>query len=464
MKQIASAAALLVLLVAGVAHARNIDLVTLPPRDTVQLTIYNSEDLTLVRETRSVTFKKGANRLEFSWANTLIDPTSCYFRPLAHENEIEVLDTTFPQDRPEVLIWNVDSKFEGQVPVEVSYFTSGISWNADYLMVTNAAETTMALDGYVTVVNNSGEDYEGAQVRLVVGKINLVEKIQQLAGVHAYGGVVLNGAVQEKAKDLRVDALRSTVYAYDGRSGGAGGGVATNALARQQAAIVVKEGLSEYFIFTVEGQQTVKTGWSQRMSSFRAREVPFDVLYRYRPHQYGDKPVRFFILANDKPHKMGDSPLPDGMIRVFRENGRDGLTFYVAQSTKYIPINEKIELNVGKDDQIVYERVVLDVGRQNFIYDENHKPEPIVVGWDETRKWQEEIRNYRQKPIKMEIRHVLPGDVTFGMEVPGLKLYDFHTAEYTLDLPASTKKKFTSDGTFLLGRNMKQNRVKLAGQ
>ncbi len=465
MKHIASAAALLVLLVAGAAQARNIDLVTLPPRDTVQLTIYNSEDLTLVRETRSVTFKKGANRLEFSWANTLIDPTSCYFRPLAHENEIEVLDTTFPQDRPEVLIWNVDSKFEGQVPVEVSYFTSGISWNADYLMVTNAAETTMALDGYVTVVNNSGEDYEGAQVRLVVGKINLVEKIQQLAGVHAYGGVDLNGVVQEKAKDLKTDALRSTFATYDARSGGMGGGGA-NALAKQQQreAVIVKEGLSEYFIFTIEGWQTVKTGWSQRMSSFRAREVPFDVLYRYRPHQYGDKPVRFFILANDKPHKMGDSPLPDGMIRVFRENGRDGLTFYVAQSSKYIPINEKIELNVGKDDQIVYERVVLDVGRQNFIYDENHKPEPVVVGWDETRKWQEEIRNYRQKPIKMEIRHVLPGDVTFGMEVPGLKLYDFHTPEYTLDLPASTKKKFTSDGTFLLGRNMKQNRVKLAGQ
>ena len=43
--------------------------------DTVQLTIYNSEDLTLVRETRTVTFKKGVNPLQFSWANTLIDPT-----------------------------------------------------------------------------------------------------------------------------------------------------------------------------------------------------------------------------------------------------------------------------------------------------------------------------------------------------------------------------------------------------
>ena len=126
------AIAILVLFVAAtVAQARNIDLVTLPPRAKVQLTIYNSEYLTLVKETRSITFKKGINRLEFSWANTLIDPTSAYLRPLGHQKEIEVLDTTFPADRPQVLIWNVDSKFEGQVSVEVSYFTSGISWNAD---------------------------------------------------------------------------------------------------------------------------------------------------------------------------------------------------------------------------------------------------------------------------------------------------------------------------------------------
>ena len=39
--------------------ARNVDLSTVPKRDSVQLTIYNSEDLTLVRETRTVTFKKG---------------------------------------------------------------------------------------------------------------------------------------------------------------------------------------------------------------------------------------------------------------------------------------------------------------------------------------------------------------------------------------------------------------------
>ena len=38
---------------------KNVDLSTVPKRESVQLTIYNSEDLTLVRETRKVSFKKG---------------------------------------------------------------------------------------------------------------------------------------------------------------------------------------------------------------------------------------------------------------------------------------------------------------------------------------------------------------------------------------------------------------------
>ena len=62
-------------LLSGTAHGK-VDLVTLPSRDTVQLTIYNSADLTLVRERRNLTLKKGWNWLQFMWANTLIDPTS----------------------------------------------------------------------------------------------------------------------------------------------------------------------------------------------------------------------------------------------------------------------------------------------------------------------------------------------------------------------------------------------------
>ncbi|NIP23039.1 MAG: hypothetical protein GWN67_03465, partial [Phycisphaerae bacterium] len=58
------------------APASAIELVVLPRREKVQLTIYNSADLTLVRERRNLTLKRGWNWLQFMWANTLIDPTS----------------------------------------------------------------------------------------------------------------------------------------------------------------------------------------------------------------------------------------------------------------------------------------------------------------------------------------------------------------------------------------------------
>ena len=59
---------LLIVTIANIAEAK-VDLVTLPSRDTVQLTIYNSADMTLVRESRALTLKEGKNKLQFSWAN-----------------------------------------------------------------------------------------------------------------------------------------------------------------------------------------------------------------------------------------------------------------------------------------------------------------------------------------------------------------------------------------------------------
>src|ERR1044071_4929361 len=162
------------------AFAR-INVVTLPGRDSVQLTIYNSVDLTMVRETRILTLRKGMNKLEFSWANTLIDPTSVEFRALTHADQVDVLDVSFPPRVTNTLEWRINSEFAGEVQVEIRYFTSGISWAADYVAEAEKAEKLMGLAGSVRITNNSGEDYEKAQVRLVVGVIHLVEEIAQLA-------------------------------------------------------------------------------------------------------------------------------------------------------------------------------------------------------------------------------------------------------------------------------------------
>ena len=158
-----------------------VDLVTLPTREATQLTIYNSEDITMVREHRLLTVKEGVNRIQFSWANTLIDPTSIEFRILDQQDKVDLVDTTFPAGRNDALQWNIKSQIAGKIPVEIRYFTSGITWAADYVGIANEDETKINLTGYVRVSNNSGEQYDNAQTRLVVGKINLVEKIADLA-------------------------------------------------------------------------------------------------------------------------------------------------------------------------------------------------------------------------------------------------------------------------------------------
>src|SRR4026208_1102505 len=144
----------------GAAFGRNVDLSTVPKRHTGQLTIYNSEDPTLVRETRKVTFKKGINPLQFSWANTLIDPTSVEMKFLAHADQLDVLDTTFPHDKPQMLYWNVQSEFDGEATVQITYFTSGITWSADYIAIVDKDESKLNIDGFVRITNQSGEEYE----------------------------------------------------------------------------------------------------------------------------------------------------------------------------------------------------------------------------------------------------------------------------------------------------------------
>lgn len=432
-------------LLVGPGSAKNIDLVTLPARDTVQLTIYNSEDLTLVKETRSITLKKGVNRLQFSWANTLIDPTSVTFRPLERKDDVELLDTVFPGQKPQHLIWNVQSKYEGQVKVEVSYFTSGLTWKMDYVGICDPQETQMHFRGYVRVFNSSGEEYENAEVRLIVGTINLVEKIAELARRRGVPPPMIDG---DQYKQFSKDVLAESI----GKAQAPGGPPAPASRPPE----IIKEGLSEYFMFSVSGTENIPNGWSKRMQAVEAEGVKFDIVYRMRAHQYGPRPVRFFLWRNDDEHRLGESPLPDGQVSLFRDNGADGLGLLAIQQIRYVPIKAEIEINLGTDDLVVYETLRLRTERLNFSFYNQ-----CVNGWDERTHWVDTIRNYRTKPIVFELRRQWDGDVDYDSEV-ATTLFDYRTPETKFTIKARGKTQYPATVTVHMGVNGTQQRVRLA--
>ena len=86
----------------------------------------------------------------------------------------------------------------------------------------------------------------------------------------------------------------------------------------------------------------------------------------------------------------------DGTVRLFRENGHDGLSYLTAYQTKYVPIGQEIELTLGPDPQVVHERLRLRSWRDNFWF-QTHRPKVYfspaqghrihpnytVAGWDD---------------------------------------------------------------------------------
>src|SRR3954452_20488833 len=356
-------------------RAENVDLSTVPRRNSVQLTSYNSEDITLVRETRVVTFKKGMNPLQFSWANRQIDPSSVDLKFLTAADKLDLEDTTFPHDKPQMLYWNVKSEFDGEATIQITYFTSGITWSADYIAIADKEEAKLDIDGFVRITNNSGEEYENAQVRLVVGTINLVEKIAELAKLP------MSQVKNLPAAELKTARREAAWGMIDRASGGALGASSTPAKSEKE---IIKEGLSEYFIYAIEGTETIPNGWSKRMRSFKGNGVPVQIQYRYRPREYGEQLVRMYLMTNNKDSKLGTPPLPDGVVRVFRNNGRDGLSYLTQQPVKYIPIGDKIELNLGVDPEVVFELAKLRASRDDIWMQINGKNEFQSVGRDAT--------------------------------------------------------------------------------
>jgi hypothetical protein len=416
---------------AGVSRAK-VDLVTLPTRDTVQLTIYNSADMTLVRESRALTLKDGKNKLQFSWANTLIDPTSLEMLPRANADKIDIADLTYPPRVRNLGLWNIESGIGGKVPVEITYLTSGLSWRAFYMGTLTEDEKTMRLQGYVRVTNNSGEDYENAQTRLIVGKVHILDQIAELARrQYPYGRP---GQVPVPPPAIPVPRkaevrTRPTMEKY--------------ALAEAPSPKEIKkEGLSEYFLYTIEGTETIPTGWSKRLLSFDVDEVPVVNLYKFEQQRYGNSVVRFLSFKNDKEHELGETPIPGGMLKVYRGVGDKGHLSYTGQSSfKYIPVDEDVELNLGAVANIVVEPKLMDFETENYRFDRRGN----ISGWDEIRTFEIEVKNTREIPVKVEIQrnfNTQYWDIRNSGDFGEFEKVDLDTVKFTLVLQPRSAKNF----------------------
>lgn len=437
--------AVLAALFAATQLSAHIELVTVPKSQSVQLTIYNSADITMVKESRELTFKPGLNTIQFSWAGTLIDPTSLRLTFLTQKSKLTLRDTSFPPGRTDALQWNIDSEISGPARVEINYFTSGITWSADYTAITNTSEKQMNLDGYIRVINNSGEDYPNAEVRLVVGTVNLVEDIAGLAqGKWRYADLdeekrdrVRNGF---KRKMKKAEAAKMAMD-EDGAA------PAPAAPMADKPKEIVKEGLSEYFLFTVEGKEKIPNGWQKRLKAFSAKDVDVKVIYKASDRLTGGAVHKFYEFRNTKEKgqdpklSLGVSPLPDGTVHIFSEDAKNNLSYQGGVYMKYVATGDKVKLDAGQTREVVLRTFTRDFKRFSFVTETRYDKSHYVKAWMDEYFYEHELENTLSRPVSVEIERSFPGNFEPGKLPFKYEKVDSQTIKFFPEADAREKKK-----------------------
>ncbi|MCI5130390.1 MAG: DUF4139 domain-containing protein [Candidatus Electrothrix sp. EH2] len=274
------------------------------------------------------------------------------------------------RDRP-TLTMLVDSTSEEAQPVVLSYLTGGLSWQADYVAELGPDDTSLDLNGWVTLNNESGATYENAQLKLVAGDVNRVKKRIQPAVM--------------RTRALAVDA--------------------------ETASGMAEESMFEYHLYTLARPTTIKEKQSKQVALMQADSVQVkkefvldgrDYYYSNRAGDLGKKlKVGVFIkLKNSKEAGIGQ-PLPAGVMRVYKKDSSGSLQFVGEDRIDHTPENETIRLKLGDAFDVTADKKQTDFkklagfSRYNYVFESAFE----VV-----------LKNAKEEAVTVQVQEPVPGD------------------------------------------------------
>ena len=289
------------------------------------------------------------------------------------------------------LVWTLDNRGEDAQRVEASYLTNNMNWSADYVLNVARDEKTADLDGWVTLVNNSGTAYQDAKLQLVAGEVH------------------------------RANQLRDYVVSK----------MATNeAVAGAPAPQFQQEGFSEFHLYTLQRRTSIQNNETKQISLLTGTNIPVEKYleiegqpYYYRnPQGIGNpipQPVKvFYRFKNDEKSGLG-MPLPAGTVRVYQADSKGGTQFAGEDTIDHTPKDETLRIYVGNAFDVVCERKQTDFKRL--------APDLFEMEYQIT------LRNHKDGPVTVEVREPIGGDwdvlnsnykytkldaTTIGFEIP----------------------------------------------
>jgi hypothetical protein len=395
----------------------------------LSVTVYNS-NIALVRDVRQIRLHSGVFPLHFEDVAASIMPATVHFRSLTDPSKLNVIEQNYEYDLldpqkllnkyvgkevsfqwegmetkalllsdnggpvwkignqivtglgvgsyrfPELpdnlysrptLIWTLDNRGADAQKVEASYLANNMNWNADYVLTVARNEKTADLDGWVTLVNNSGAAYHDAKLQLVAGELHRTPQMMLEDRDMVAKSMAVNGGVAQFAQ----------------------------------------ENFSEYHLYTLGRRTSIQNNESKQISLLTGTNIPVEKYlqvegqqYYYRnPQGIGNaipQPVKvFYRFKNEQQAGLG-MPLPAGTVRVYQADSQGGAQFAGEDNISHTPKDETLRIYVGNAFDVVCERKMTDY--KKIAYD-LHEMEYQIT-----------LRNHKNGPVTVEVREPIGGD------------------------------------------------------
>ena len=288
------------------------------------------------------------------------------------------------------LVWLVASDVEGKKNMEVSYQTGGISWNADYVLVTDEKDANADITGWVTINNHSGATYKDAKLKLIAGDVNMVQP------------------AAARAKGMRNDAMLM--------------------MEADAAPSFQEKSFFEYHMYELQRKSTIKNNEIKQIEFVTASKVPVKKVFTYDGAQNGQKVTINLDFKNSKENNLG-IPLPKGRVRVCKYDG-GALEFIGENNIDHTAKDAKISLYIGNAFDITGERV-----RANYKSENKSATESFKIT----------LKNSKDVPVEVNVVERFYGWSNWKIEASSseYKKTDSQTAEFLVKVPANGEKELT---------------------
>ncbi|MGB9939115.1 DUF4139 domain-containing protein [Methanosarcina sp.] len=244
-------------------------------------------------------------------------------------SKVELTDSSGLSIKP-ALVWQIYSPVSGTRELIISYLTSGINWEAAYVLMSNAENTEADIRGWVNIDNKAGMTFENAVLRLVSGQINRISEPMPLP------------AAEKAAAD---EAVSQTPF--------------------------VEEPLFEYHLYTLEKPATLENNQAKQISLLSADSVPVEKKLIY-DSALSEKVLAYLTLQNTNESGLG-MPLPKGVVRIYSTDASGGLQFIGEDRIKHTPEAGELRMTVGsafdltaKRNETDYQRISDNVERVTY--------------------------------------------------------------------------------------------------